>query len=533
MIRNTFNRIFPGNIVPILIAGLLVIFASCNQNKQETVAPVPRDSTITVSNSYSDLFIDSLTLDKFMLEDSISDSTKQRIKNFYNSRNYEFAWFSNDGLTLQGEGFWHMHENYIGAKNDTSASQKQLHTVMDTLMAGTTANNIARDTIIRTEFELTRHFFDFVREAYGSRANPEDLQWHIPKRKLDPMALLDSFLVDKPGEWKPLNQQFHNLETAITKYREIARAGGWDSIDATAAKDTINLAILKRLEVLGLRKPTDSVPSKDSLRSSIKLLQQSFALAPSGEINSTLIKAINVPVEERIRQMLINLERMKWLPVQPDHFILVNIPDYLFRIFENGKVVLQMNVVVGKEANQTEIFSDQLKYIVFSPYWNVPSSIVRNEIAPAIKRNPGYLARNNMEITGTSGGLPIVRQKPGKNNSLGQVKYLFPNSYNIYFHDTPSKSLFSRDKRAFSHGCIRLSDPVGLAKYLLAGDSSWTDDAIKTAMNQTKEKWVTLPKPVPVFITYFTTWVSANGLVQFREDIYGHDKELAGKLFTD
>jgi murein L,D-transpeptidase YcbB/YkuD len=210
---------------------------------------------------------------------------------------------------------------------------------------------------------------------------------------------------------------------------------------------------------------------------------------------------------------------------------MVNIPDYGLRVYENGKVSSAMDVVVGKAANRTVIFSDELKYIVFSPYWNVPRSIVRNEIYPAMQRSSSYLRRNNMEVTGYSNGLPVVRQKPGPGNALGQVKFLFPNSYNIYFHDTPSKSLFSRNKRAFSHGCIRLHKPFELARYLLRNDSSWTDAAIRDAMNGSTEKWVTLKHSLPVFITYFTSWVDRDGIVQFRDDVYGHDKKLESHLF--
>ena len=190
-----------------------------------------------------------------------------------------------------------------------------------------------------------------------------------------------------------------------------------------------------------------------------------------------------------------------------------------------------MNIVVGKAANRTVIFSDDLKYVVFSPYWNVPQSIVRNEIYPAMKRNSNYLQRNNMEVTGYSNGLPIVRQKPGKSNALGDVKFIFPNSYNIYFHDTPSRSLFDRQQRAFSHGCIRVQQPFDLAVYLLRNQPEWTKEKIKAAMHQSTEKWVTLNKSVPVFITYFTSWVDGKGILHFTEDIYGHDKRMADHLF--
>jgi L,D-transpeptidase YcbB len=159
-------------------------------------------------------------------------------------------------------------------------------------------------------------------------------------------------------------------------------------------------------------------------------------------------------------------------------------------------------------------------------------SIVKNEIMPGIKKNPAYIAKHNMEITGYSGNIPIVRQKPGPNNSLGKVKFLFPNSYNIYLHDTPAKSLFGESNRAFSHGCIRLGEPAKLAEFLLRHDSAYNKDNIQKAMNAGKEKYVTLSQTVPVFIGYFTAWVDSNGLLNFRDDVYGHDKKLAEKMFS-
>lgn len=184
-----------------------------------------------------------------------------------------------------------------------------------------------------------------------------------------------------------------------------------------------------------------------------------------------------------------------------------------------------MDIVVGKISHQTEIFSDTLENIVFSPYWNIPASIVKNEILPQLNKNSSYLKNNNMEITGNLNGLPIIRQKPGPDNSLGAVKFLFPNQHNIYFHDTPAKSLFERKSRAFSHGCIRLSQPFELAKYLLKDQPEWTDSEITKAMRSGKEKWVRLVKQVPVSIIYYTAWVDREGLINFRDDIYGRDEQ--------
>jgi len=186
---------------------------------------------------------------------------------------------------------------------------------------------------------------------------------------------------------------------------------------------------------------------------------------------------------------------------------------------------------VGKEGHNTMMFNGDLNQVVFSPYWNVPPSIVSKEILPAISRNPGYLAKENMEITGNEDGLPVIRQRPGGKNALGRVKFLFPNSFNIYFHDTPSKSLFEKDKRAYSHGCIRLKEPEKLANYVLRNQPEWTPEKIEEAMNSGEQKFVKVKDPIPVVITYYTAWVDENGQLNFRDDIYGHDANLAGKMF--
>jgi murein L,D-transpeptidase YcbB/YkuD len=221
------------------------------------------------------------------------------------------------------------------------------------------------------------------------------------------------------------------------------------------------------------------------------------------------------------------------MPSRPSgDLILVNIPEFVLHVMDGAKKVFDMNVVVGKEGHNTVIFTGDLNQVVFSPYWNVPESIVEKEILPALAKNPNYLADNNMEQTGTVNGFPVVRQLPGPKNSLGRVKFLFPNSFDIYFHDTNAKDLFNKDKRAYSHGCIRLADPEKMARYLLRDDASWTPERIQEAMNSGKEKYVKLKDPVPVFISYHTAWVDEEGHLNFREDIYNHDSDLSKKMFT-
>ena len=260
--------------------------------------------------------------------------------------------------------------------------------------------------------------------------------------------------------------------------------------------------------------------------------QEMFGYTQNGKISSSLIKDLNVPVNKRIEQLLINLNRMRWMPQEPTgKLILVNIPEFVLHFLDGKNKVFDMNVVVGKEGHNTMMFTGNLSTVIFSPYWNVPPSIVKKEILAKMAANPNYLAEQDLEITGNEGGLPVIRQKPGEKNSLGKVKFIFPNSFNIYFHDTDAKGLFEKDKRAYSHGCIRLSEPEKMADYLLQDNSAWPPEKINEAMNSGKEQPVKIKHPVPVFITYYTSWVNENGKLNFRDDIYGRDSAMSKKMF--
>jgi murein L,D-transpeptidase YcbB/YkuD len=235
---------------------------------------------------------------------------------------------------------------------------------------------------------------------------------------------------------------------------------------------------------------------------------------------------------DSVKKILINLERMKWMPPHPEgRLIVVNIPEFRMHVTEQGKKVFDMKVVVGKEGHSTILFSGNMDRVVFNPYWNLPSGIVKKEVVPAMEKDTDYLEKNEMEITGESGGWPVVRQLPGKKNELGRMKFLFPNSFNIYFHDTPHKELFSKTQRAYSHGCIRLAAPRKLADYVLESMPEWTRDRVDSLLATGQEQTVKLRAPVPVLICYFTAWVSGDGVLVYRKDIYGHDSAMARKLF--
>jgi murein L,D-transpeptidase YcbB/YkuD len=216
------------------------------------------------------------------------------------------------------------------------------------------------------------------------------------------------------------------------------------------------------------------------------------------------------------------MERCRWLPNQTyEKYIVVNIPDYTLFAYKQDSTGFSCKVVVGKETNKTAIFRGDMKYVVFNPYWNVPESIIKKEILPEIKKNSRYLEEHEMEWNGGK-----IRQKPGAQNALGKVKFLFPNVFNIYLHDTPAKTLFSKEKRTFSHGCIRVAEPRKLAVFLLEDEPGWTEEAIDRNMEYGKERYVTLKKPIPVYVVYFTAFVDDLGRLNFRKDIYLRDHPL-------
>jgi murein L,D-transpeptidase YcbB/YkuD len=519
---------------------VLIFFTAC-QNPRPNRKGTARDTTINASNSFSELFLDSPKVEKFIAAAALKDSGATRLRNFYNSRNYQFAWFTKDGLAEHTRGFINLHNSYIKTTNDSTLGDKRLHEQMNELLNNDSTISVTSDDLMRTELQLTAHFFKFAQHAYAGRVDPEELQWHIPRKKVNVTALLDTLIANKgkkTEQWEPVNQQYKLMNKELIRYAAIAKSGGWNVIVADINKEgnkALQIQQLKqRLSIANNynRADTSRMFSKELLIA-VKQAQKQYGIKQDGFLTAALIKELNISVKERIEQLLVNMERMRWMPAEPTgRKIIANIPDFKLHVFEQAKKIFDMDIVVGTDANKTVVFNDLLQFIVFSPYWNVPPSIVRKEILPAINRNPNYLSNKNMEQTGTENGLPVIRQKPGGANSLGKVKFMFPNSYNIYFHDTPSKSLFDNRNRAFSHGCIRVANPEKLAQYLLRNQPGWTVDKINNAMNSAKENWVKLEEPIPVLITYFTAWIDNDGLLHFRNDLYGNDKKMQAHLFV-
>jgi murein L,D-transpeptidase YcbB/YkuD len=386
-----------------------------------------------------------------------------------------------------------------------------------------------------------------------------DPAWKIKPESFDPLAeleraLRDNRVAESLMELTPTDPEYRALRKALTDYRERASNGGWPEVPAKMTlkpgqRSPQVPALAQRLAAsgdFGGDAPTSGQPAAygPDLQEAVKRFQRRHGLADDGVVGPALAAEMNVPIETRIRQIELNMERWRWLPRDlGDRHILVNIPEMRLDVWDRGNVPLSMRVVVGKQDTPTPVFNDEMTYIVFAPYWNVPSDIAQNETLPSLLKDPAFLERSNMEIVDASGktldpaSIDLnspdkyrFRQRPGTSNSLGLVKFMFPNQFNVYLHDTPAESLFARASRSFSHGCVRLEEPEKLAAYLLRDQPEWTPDRIAEAMHGQEERTVKLKAPLPVYLGYWTARVAGDGIVQFRKDVYGIDGRQTVKL---
>ncbi len=531
----------------------IILFCSCNTAEQkgnsttsstengETIVRtdtvyLTKNVEVTSANSYSDLFLYSSTVESFIKSKKLSDDEAKSFRSFYNYRNLQYAWFSSMGFTDQAKGFWNLQDKY-GTKVD-----KALRNKMDTLLnMDTLIINRFDTSLVNTELSLTQSWLQFYKanrsKTLFANLSPEKA---IPVKKENAVSLADTLQAQRSdSSGGNNNSQYFLLKQKLQTYNSIAKQGGWRTIifnskQVKKGSSSPNVALIKRrLQMTGDMNGTDSsIVFNDSLVTAVKNYQQRNGMKPTGIITDTLIRSLNVPVDKRIQQIIINLNRMQWMSASQDaNYISVNIPDFKLYAFENNAKVFDMPVVVGKEGANTTMFNGNLDQIVFSPYWNIPSGIVKNEIMPKVKADPNYLKSKNMEIVGKNDSVPTIRQLPGKDNALGKVKFLFPNRYDIYLHDTYAKEIFKKDVRAVSHGCIRLADAEKMANYLLRNNSAWTPEKVNAAMNSGKEQYVKLNPSMPVTITYFTTWVDENGQLNFRDDVYNNDKKISQMMF--
>jgi murein L,D-transpeptidase YcbB/YkuD len=374
-------------------------------------------------------------------------------------------------------------------------------------------------------------------------------------------AVLMGSLKKAFSEAEPNKYHYKALRKALDRYIDIKENGGWPhiSLKGILKPGRSNPAvpfIRERLLITG-----DYIPCAESeesdlydkcLKKAVIRYQKRNGLVANGVIGKNTIRAMNKTVEERIAIIKINLDRIKWLHERPDNrHIIINIPDYRLYYEENGKLKMTMKVIVGKRKNPTPIFSNRVKSVVLNPYWNVPKSIIQKEMIPKLLRNPHAMAGQGIDIyTGwgsdakkVSGGsvnwaqyrysktVPFrFAQRPGNRNALGRIKFLFPNQFHVYMHDTPTKHLFKRHKRSYSHGCIRLEKPKLMMETIASFNPTLELDKANKILKSKKNTYFSLKNTIPIDVVYLTAWVGYDGKLQFRDDVYGYDKLMLASV---
>lgn len=404
-------------------------------------------------------------------------------------------------------------------------------------------------SLVRLDVLLTRAFLAYGGHLQRGRVDPRKIhpEWKAPVQAADLVGLLQTALdlqqVDSALErLRPPQAGYNHLRQALAEYRAFAASGGWPEIGPKGGPE-----LVRRLTAMGDLVALADEPSREQLAVGIAHFQERHGIVVSSKLDRETLAALNIPLSERLAAIELNMERWRWLPHDPGTgYILVRIADFALDAVEAGETVLNMRVIVGKPFWRTPIFSAKLTHLVFNPYWYIPRSIAVEEILPLLKRDISYLDRRDIMVS-KGEGLALTRvdpdsikwadiapeqfeyaftQVPGPANPLGRIKFIFPNPYHVYLHDTPNTQLFAQKNRAFSHGCIRLEKSVELAAHILRREGHWSLGQIEQELDSGLNREIALERAMPVYLLYWTTWIDAEGLLQFRQDEYDADENL-------
>lgn len=424
--------------------------------------------------------------------------------------------------------------------------------------------------LARLEVLLSYAVAAYAADAREGRADPAKLDPGLFASardvRIDPVELAVAAvnapdLTDFMNRQAPASLQYKRLREVLPRYREFEREGGWQPVEGgetlrAGMRSPRLVAVRERLRVSGDLNTNSDDPGiyDQALETAVRRFQTRFHLDVDGAIGKRTVAAMNISAAELVQRIIINMERWRWLNADlGNKRLLVNIAGFELAGAEEENVQIRMPVIVGREYHKTPVFSGNIRYMEINPYWNIPVSIAQKEMYPKLLKNPYYLRGRQIRVfAGWGPNAPEIdsasidwhrvgsrgmrrfrlRQDPGNRNSLGRIKFMFPNQYDVYLHDTPTHSLFKRSRRAFSHGCIRVSRPLQLASYLLGGDDrGWPVSRIRKIVDSGKRKVIKLDDPLPVHLIYRTASVDEDGVVYFSDDVYGRDKLLAKALF--
>lgn len=434
--------------------------------------------------------------------------------------------------------------------------------------------------LLELEVETTASALLYLEHLLAGRVHPDETEadWSFEVATHADVAAALGVALRAPTLWdglealEPAHADYDGLQKMLKMYIALDAAGGWPTVPdgpslALGDEDDPErlLALAERLraendlpdwryqlvkdDVERAIEEGTQLEFGRELEEALRSFQERHGLAIDGKLGPNSLESLNVPASERVGQIAANLDRWRWLDRRlPKDRIMVNVASFKLYGYRDHQETLSMKVVVGKPTWKTPVFNDQMTYLEINPYWNVPASIAAAEILPAVRRDPSYLTRQGMEVLrGWNGNDPAAdvsqidwnevgpsdvrfRQRPGPRNALGQIKFMFPNEHNVYLHDTPSQSGFTKSERALSHGCVRVADPEALADFILADHSEWTGDDVRDAIASRRHQRVSLDEPLPVYILYWTAFPGDDGRSHFRDDVYNYDESLIEEL---
>ncbi len=526
------------------------IFYSCNKSKKE--------------NAYNQAIlnaIDSVVHTQHFKNDLREKELQATLESFYKKRQNKNAWLGNEknknGLEqllnftrntkldgLQPEMYHFSELNNLFNEYHKRLKEKKIKKM------------IAPDSLAKLEVQASASYLLLVSHLVHGRIESGDSTWRKQKRFIDLESSLQKTVDENKvlinlQELVPRTRNYILLKQKLKQYRKIQKEGGWKKIPVNLKigyKSPAVILLKKRLAISFTTKNQDLRNDNfdESVQNAVKKYQLLYGLPQTGEVDDRTRKSMNKTAETRVAQIEINLERMRWLPgKRATNAIVVNLPEYALRVYKGEVEMMKMRVIIGDEVKATPIMRDTLQYLVFSPTWTVPKSIMIKEMLPQIKRRPNYFETHDLEVytSYSRRAIPIdpetvdwqevtpenfnyrFVQRPGSENPLGLVKFMFPNKMSIYLHDSPGKNLFNADKRTMSHGCVRIEKPFDLAMYVLSDQPKFDSTNIDSFMHIGVPKDVIVHQKFEIRFTYYTTFVDAEGNLNFRSDIYHHDEK--------
>ncbi len=487
------------------------------------------------------------------------------LRRFYQFRNFQPTWIADRGLLPQLETLLqtiHQASDDGLREMDYDFWNRKIQLPHDAFFLNETERMNVRD-LAALDVALTEAMLRYAAHLSYGRVRPEELASLSTEDDEHAMRDLPGELAAAMNDHRmdifieglsPRHPQYRTLRETLRRYRKIQAGGGWPRISGgsklTIGNTGARIKALHRLLTITGDLQADAWLPDDSfsppLEAAVKRFQRRHGLNADGIVGRRTLAALNIPVEMRMIQLMLNMERWRWLPKDfGPRYVMVNIPAFELRVVENRVETLSMRAIVGRESRPTPVLFSRLTYLEINPYWNIPQKIARRDLLEKIQDDPGYLLQQGIQVfdswqedateldplgidwaSVSENNFPFrLRQKPASHNALGRIKFMFPNSHSVYIHDTPGKSLFNKTQRHFSSGCVRVQDPVALAVQLLK-DQQWNHRRLEKIIDDDQNRAIVLETPVPVYLVYFTAWTDADGDIHFSDDIYDHDRRL-------